>query len=64
MRRVAVIVCVFLLLVATAGVTVYRTADPSARTTGLILYGHRKVLADLAGAVRTRPQVVWPGDRR
>ncbi len=62
MRRVAVIVCVFLLLVAAAGVAVYRTADPSARTTGLVLYGHRKVLADLAGAVRTRPQVVWAGD--
>lgn len=62
MRRVALIVCVFLLLVAAAGVAIYRTADPSARTTGLVLYGHRKVLADLAGAVRTPPQVVWEGD--
>jgi hypothetical protein len=62
MRRVATIVCVFLLLVATAAVYVYRTADPNARTTGLVLYGHRKVLADLAGAERTRAQVVWAGD--
>jgi hypothetical protein len=62
MRRVAVIVCVFLLLVAAAGVAVYRTADPGARTTGLVLYGHRKVLADLDAAARWQPQVIWVGD--
>jgi hypothetical protein len=62
MRRVAVIVCVFLVLIAAAGIGVYRTADPSAHTTGLVLYGHRKVLADLTSAVRVQPQVVFVGD--
>jgi hypothetical protein len=62
MGRVAVIVCVFLVLTTSAGVAVYQTVDPSARTTGLILYGHRRVVADLGNAERKPPAVVWLGD--
>src|SRR5690348_9124503 len=62
MRRIVVIVSVFLAIVATAGVVVYRLGGPTARRTGLVLYGHRKLLADLDAAVGTAPQVVWLGD--
>ncbi len=62
MRRVAVILCTFLVLVGTVGVVAYRSADKETRNAGLALFLHRWTSIRRLLTLEERPAVVWVGD--
>src|SRR5690242_19533833 len=63
MRRVVVVVAVWLGLVAGVALCAYRFDDGAASGRGWALYGYREVLKkQIRGTAHARPGVVWLGD--